>query len=637
MTIADTLNDTVRLNSFESFNARNLGVHEIASSFVPPDQFFELLRRQNSVIIGPRGSGKTTLLKMLQLPALDEWSHSRASEIRERIDFVSVFVPADVAWGKQIEALGSSLLSDTMRETLGVSAFAHHVLIALLDSIMELRKLWSAQPSRFPRLLGSLTREREAAFVEMVSPLWFVVPNIPSLLALKLALRQRLTRIFELAQNARVLGEKFLETVCIEERVLGVSPIQSLLIGIDAINGVTDNAHLRWAVLFDELEIAPETVRRVAVQCLRSSDQRLLFKLSLSPFNHELREFGDGASPMAAQDYHPILLTYSRKAASRPFAEALLKSMVGDSLADSDVPMAVLGPSLIAEDEDEGEISSRDLSVYRPGTRLQATFRHLAAKDPTFRKYLNERGLDVEALHLLPQDTRNSIVRKIAPVVVTREAFRRDERHGTSTIGVIRSRKNPDLYTGADALFAITEGNPRWFISILLPLVSIYRQADGARVPRGRQSMAVKEAVSRFRAFLKTVPSASANNSEDRGLLTFVDRVGRHFYEGVVQRPFEPEPPLSFIVDSNATKDVESTVEQALHTGAIIYVPDSEIAELLSSVRGKRFRLSYMLASHHRLPLRLGKARALSKIFGSQMQNDLFSPGEEGGRHGAED
>ena len=56
------------------------------------------------------------------------------------------------------------------------------------------------------------------------------------------------------------------------------------------------------------------------------------------------------------------------------------------------------------------------------------------------------------------------------------------------------------------------------------------------------------------------------------------------------------------------------SLAEALNAGAIIYVPDEREELLLESLRGKRFRLSYLLAPYYGLPLQLGRTVSLSVI-----------------------
>ena len=49
-------------------------------------------------------------------------------------------------------------------------------------------------------------------------------------------------------------------------------------------------------------------------------------------------------------------------------------------------------------------------------------------------------------------------------------------------------------------------------------------------------------------------------------------------------------------------------VGRSLNAGALIYIPDGDGEMLLSSLRGKRFRLSYLFAPYYGIPIRLGRA-----------------------------
>src|SRR5205085_8870489 len=73
-------------------------------------------------------------------------------------------------------------------------------------------------------------------------------------------------------------------------------------------------------------------------------------------------------------------------------------------------------------------------------------------------------------------------------------------------------------------------------------------------------------------------------------------------------------PPLSFIVDTDTNDDLVDALGRALNAGAIVFVNEKGEDLLLSSLKGKRFRLSYILAPHYTLPLMLGKARSLDSI-----------------------
>jgi hypothetical protein len=67
-------------------------------------------------------------------------------------------------------------------------------------------------------------------------------------------------------------------------------------------------------------------------------------------------------------------------------------------------------------------------------------------------------------------------------------------------------------------------------------------------------------------------------------------------------------------VDARTPDSVLGALTQALNAGAVVYVPDDDGQLILTSLRGKRFRLSYLLAPIYGFPIRLGKDVALSRI-----------------------
>jgi hypothetical protein len=93
-----------------------------------------------------------------------------------------------------------------------------------------------------------------------------------------------------------------------------------------------------------------------------------------------------------------------------------------------------------------------------------------------------------------------------------------------------------------------------------------------------------------------------------------MDRIGTYFYNECVAGPFDDDPDGTFIVDANTYQELASALQIALNAGAIIWVPEKKDATILTSIRGKRFRLSYLLAPYYQLPLHLGRQVSLGKI-----------------------
>ncbi|MGJ5129644.1 ORC-CDC6 family AAA ATPase [Bradyrhizobium oligotrophicum] len=596
---------------FESFNARNLSPAQVAERFIPPPRHFDdLILRRHSLVVGPRGSGKTTLLKMLQLPALAAWQHPDADRYRANIDFTAIFIAADVSWGAQLNALGRSKLPQHATDLFGLAAFTSHVLIALTDAINE---CVSDNPERPPTLASKyvkISKSEEVGLCQLLARSWLLEPIVKTLQGLKLALRERLSTIAQIAFRETLLPPETLDARLAAHAFLYLGFLECATLAIEAFNDLIKQPERRWALLFDELEIAPQQIRRHLFAALRSTDQRLLFKLSISPYHGDAKVLETSSSAMPGQDYQPIELWYPKKEEGFQFSEALLRAMLIDAGLESASSEEVFGNSVFDAGDTEREA---DASAYRPGTSLHKRFVRLAEKDQSFSEYLRRNNIDLDQMHLLNETQRAGQIRKGTSVVAVRENYRSSEDLKGAPTRRERSRKASTLYTGSRAIFAIIEGNPRWFIGIVGSLIRDYRQY-GHRVPRSIQARTITTATNRFRALLRTIPYHQPGSTSSRGLLSLLDTIGEFLHSNLVQGPFNPDPPLSFIVDSKTNGETLEALGRALNAGAIILAPEPGGEVLLSSLRGKRFRLSYMLAPGYGLPLNLGRPMALSHI-----------------------
>lgn len=602
---------------FESFNARNLDPTQVAQRFIPPRQFDELILRNHSIVVGPRGSGKTTLLKMLQLPALAAWNHVDADNFRRKIDFTGVFVAADISWGAQLTAVGEDRLPDDLRVLLGFSAFTTHMLSALVRAMKEALNPDIADLPSLARLHVNLDRETIAALVRTLANEWALKPELPTLFALQSALQGRLSKIALIANQLALAGAPELDPVAEDTRFLYLDALAAVSFGVEQFNGYSDQPYRKWALLFDELEIAPQAIRQALLKALRSTNPNILFKLSLSPYHEDAGLLNNAIAAMPAQDYQPIELWYARKEQGFQFSRSLLEAMIAEAGCENVVPEDIFGTAPIGTRDDENGVQP---SAYRPGTDAHGRYKRLAYKDPSFAAYLDENEVDLEAMHEMSAADRASIVRKITTLVTVREAYRSEPQNigGGQRLG--RSRKNPNLYFGVDTLLAIVEGNPRWLIGIMGPLIRRYRDEE-SRISRATQAGAITIASNRFRALLRTIPYSPDGSTTfrqkqtaSRGLLSLIDALGERFRRHVVIDEFTPDPVLSFVVDANTSDVMLQALGRALNAGAIILVPDSSAEAIASSIRGKRFRLSYMLATSYGLPLLLGREGSLQRL-----------------------
>ena len=591
---------------FESFNARALKPNEVARSFVPSRNFDKLTQRRHTLVLGPRGSGKTTLLKMLQPAALESWSDPKATDYCERVDFTGIFVPFDRSWRAQIDALGSPIAS-SQHSVLGRAAFTTHVFRSVLTAFMS-RTSVSDTHRRFRRISLKPTQHTELARLLYTS--WGLPDGPKSLLGVRAALGQRLALIGATGHRIRA-GADIAPLLAQSE--LHTSFIEGIASALDSWESVAELGEERWGLLFDELELAPAEIKRELFASLRSRDERLLFKLALSPFDGEV-PFGLGPEdPQPGQDYDYVSLWFSEKRDTLPFCKQLWDSMLRENHLPPTDPKLVFGrsrfdtPSKEWKDTDSG-------TAYASGTRLQRNFGQLEAIDPTFRTYLLSRGYESHTLDRMPPASRAAEIRKISPLVEARLFFLREQSSDAKKVSRSRGRKRLTLYAGWETLCAVSEGNPRWFIGIVKQLLDVVGNQK-LKISPSQQAIGVEAAAQRYRAALMTIPvTSSVARGKSSGLLSILDAIGEYFRHEQILAPFSPEPHGSFTIEADAPADMVNAIGQALNAGALVLVDDGQDEVGLGDLRGRRLRLCYLLVAYHGAMPRLGRSIGLRHI-----------------------
>jgi hypothetical protein len=612
---------------FESFNARVLEPEQVAKTFVPPDHFKDVLKRAHTLIVGPRGSGKTTVLKMLQVPALEVWNNPEAEDYRARIDFTGVFIPADRSWSEQINAVGEGHLTAEERRLFGTAAFTTHVLHSLVEAMLY-RVHPTKNTSAFPFRRVQLCRADEAELVRAISKEWYLELAIPSLLSLKHALTSRFSKIFEISLKEILLGSEGRNERLSNIPFLLLNFLRATGAAVELFDDIAGQGRSKWGLLFDELELAPQWIHEELLSAMRSANSQLLFKLSMSPFSENAELLHNLMSATYGNDYNQVALWYAHKEDGYSFCNKLFEAMLKERGLPYIHPSKVFGRSEF-ETKREEDISTG--TAYRNRSVLQQKFKLMSDTDSSFRNYIDRKHLDLENIDLLSEDERAAGIRKVRSLIAVREAFRSPDGTILQTKQLRRSRKNPKLYSGALSLFAMVEGNPRWFIGIIGDLVDEYAKSK-RKIRPDKQSLEIAKAVNRFRAYLRTIPSPILKkNQPPRGVLSILDIIGNYFHHVVVVEDFSPDPVLTFNVDSRSDDQLLESLGRALNAGAIVYVNELDGGLILKSLRGKRFRLSYILASHYGIPLILGRDKALSAILDAEQksshkkrQNSLF-------------
>ncbi len=591
-----------KIGFFSGFNARHLGAEQVAKSFVPNKKFTQLLAIQNSLLVGPRGSGKTHMLKMLQPKALNAWTHSDADSVRSTITYWGVFVPADEAWRQQIEFAGE-ILTHEVQAQFRLAVFTTHVQRSFIDCCLQLTH--DRPESDRAYAYAPLSTALEAEVCRDMAKSWQLSPRVHSLLGLRQALVDRAADLYECVDFPERL--KSVLDVCQTQCV------QAVLRAANAFDSAVQRYDGRWCLMFDELEIAPPEVQSLLFRSLRSTDQKLIFKLALSPSTEAANVFQKDAGPSSGNDFDEISL-YSDLKESALFCSALWDQLAAGTPSEHLTPISILRHSPFHEPD--------SAKPYGPRGKWHEASKRLAIKDSSYTKLLSRYGLDPKRLGAAPPELKNSVVRKIGPLVGFRDFMLKPVSGGDATHRtVVRSDKSrpAQLYTGWEVLCLVTEGNPRWFTGIVKNLL-LHRQSttSGKELSPEVQYKVLLEASKKFMDYVATIPStANIDGSGEGGLKALMSKLVQAFREEVLVKPFSLDPVLSFQVDDSISQGTQQAIFDGLYAGA--FIPVSEIDRQFAFSRklaGQRLRLTYLISPSEFLPLRTGKDRKLSTLLG---------------------
>jgi energy-coupling factor transporter ATP-binding protein EcfA2 len=603
-------------NLFGAYNARHLDPVEVAETFVPPKKFWGLLKNGNHLLIGPRGSGKTTLLKMLQPAALSAWDSPAAAAARSQIQFVGVFVPTDLNWSEEI-SVAVSVLPMKERNVLEEALLVANVQLALVTTLMQLAESTLTRP--LAECYIPITRGQEAAIAAKLEQRWRFpdeLVEVQSFRSLRSTILQRIGTLSSYRPNmpdAVTAAERIRHEISISQFNFETTLIEA----IDIIESVTETAR-RWGILFDELELASPFLQTFIFRRLRSArSERVLYKLAVVPHVPAAEMLNQVNTPGVTNDWIPIPLWYTDQRDVLGFCRDLWTQVVCHVEATGVEPLSVFGSS--HDEELAGYSASSAPPATRPGkyrdkSTRQREFASLYQKDPTFKEYLRVRGIVPDGLNRLPARVMDSTVRKIAPLVAYRDQL--IDRFDGQQMKRRPKRVLDRLYSGWESICIVSEGNPRWFRSIIDALLSDW-QRHRKSVGRNTQYSELERASRRFRALIAACPvgDVAASNKDVQGPLDFVQVIARFQQDRLLDYQFKADMPLTFECDEHVDEALLHFLSACLNVGAVISADDEDAALSLSALRGRTFRLSYLLAPSLELPLRTGKARAMSTIF----------------------
>lgn len=575
-------------STYGAFNARWLEPEDVARSFVPTPHFKSLVRLQHSLLMGPRGCGKTTLLKMLTRRAQAVWQNERLrneeqwTEYRHP-DFEAIYIPSDVRWNSELSSISANdAFSVPQAESLQRALVS---IAAVIEAIRLFQNILDDASSDSTPLLKSLITHLS---------LGATVPSFPEIRLRLLGWAEELQSLY-VSQAAPALASR-------------LQKLPATLTG-HALGGLARActifsecaptlAPVRWALCFDELEIAPCWLQTELLASLRSFDQKFLLKLTWSPLlPNDLK-----GKHERQHDYEAIRMWHGHVSEARPFCKEFTTRFVRDKFDSATIsPRDVFGISPFAYDERGSD------NVYIQNGPVWTAMVRLAELDRSFREYLSEHSIDPTNPVVHDVTVRDESLRKIKPIVLLRDAYLKEVNLRTAR----RSRKNPLLFYGEEAIYAMSEGNPRLLAGLLNDLVDAdpKRKASSPPIKQEVQSRSLRAASQRTLSGIKAYPIQ--NTIASRGLAGLVQKMGTFLHSELISHDFSADPAGGFQIDEDIPRDILDEIEIGLLIGAFVHVK-SDGFDIPDSVVGCRIRLSYMLAPYYGLPLRSYRSVSLS-------------------------
>lgn len=615
---------------FESFNARFIDAKQVGSTFVLSPFLEKAIAPANTAILGPRGSGKTTLLKMLTVPALLSWDAPQRDQVVHGLNHLAVYVPYSLTWSADYRGFSPRALASDVDEVLSISLFRHSVLLAFLETWKQCSRIGSETKSSLSKFSLPIDNSSEARLSKHLARLWELDIPISTLNGIKESVSQRV----RLIQRLSVAASRSETSV---DRLIDVNPFLADHFMDDAAQfadflGEHYAFTSRISLCFDELEIASDAIANAVLRAPRSIDQRFLVKFSAAPYVGASTTLSGANIATQGNDFELLFLSSFSSSDTRDFSELLFAAIARKHQAKVLEADVVLGESLI-DDVSSLRNTRRNerKSRYAADGSYQKKFERLFAIDESFQDYVRANRLDITDLSKGSENLRAAAIRKIIWPVLVREEFlfkQEGTEAGDNQRRRLRSKEAvSDIYTGAGSLFAICEGNPRSLIGVLEPLMRSFVAGDTSSrgsVRRSMQKAVLENLIASYFALLSTIPNSGSSRSLT-SLLDLVYSIGEYFRESVLGEKFNPDPVLSFYVDSNVSAPMRALIGKGINIGAFVTANETNLSAgkvfKVGDISGLKVRLSNIFAPRFRLPLAGGRTINLSTILHRSRHN----------------
>jgi len=345
--------------------------------------------------------------------------------------------------------------------------------------------------------------KKECALATKLIQTWYLPAQVPSLLILRVSLRERMVRLAELVNRAvarNLVGDDLPNWVFLEL-------LTSTSFACEAFDTAFDfDLRSRWALCFDELELAPKWLLDLLFRSLRSTDPRILFKLGTSPHPN----ISTPGHASALNDFDPIKLWAPSMQNRRRFCEQLAQQTISQRLNESVTPSALLGESaLFGDDEDEStNITARP---YGRGSEEWQLILQESQTDNTLSQYLQDKGIDPTDPSPPPGALRDSVMRKIKPLVFFRHNYSKYDNSRNKRVR--KARKIRSEFFGIPAVLDISDGNPRFLKRIFEEMCAAAKRNESGKliVEKNSQSRILSLVSLQFHNYIRGIPGSQSD------------------------------------------------------------------------------------------------------------------------------
>ena len=391
---------------------------------------------------------------------------------------------------------------------------------------------------------------------------------------------------------------------------LGMHMITDLIASLDLFDRAVNENDGRWALLLDEVEIYPRSLQQSLIENLRGLPKKLVLKLALAPCGpHTILNKDLTTLPLEDNDFKKIELWYANKEDAESFCQKVfsMRQKRASKLDIKSQPIEIYGESSYAIVDEMEHSGEEHAPIKRDVWKLE--FANLYKTDESFKSYINDKKIDINNLYGSSNQQYLNTIRKIAPLVAFRNAYR------GKLEGNLKGRKGfKSAYWGWEAICALSEGNPRWLIAMMAAIDERNELQDHTPIKKSVQQRVLSDMSFRFGQILKNGSTSRLSNNTPISMFGLLQKVGEYFHNRLVVDKFIEDPPMSFTVDDAVSQHEEIALQGAMNLGAIVCYESVDGIGGYKSLKGKRFRLAYILAPEFKLPLRKSKAINLSTI-----------------------